>query len=159
MYCDAQTGFGYVRCSETTQRAYCPGICVTCVVMYNVQVFHHIRHQAMVKRSIFQSGPNQCLQQVLVDNGYTRNDVVIAHVESRALRVGGSQLVEDGVNRQRRSEQTSGNQIMASERAYSALITTRVLGNVHRYEEALAFLLHTCMHGYSCKYMCVYVCI
>ena len=91
--------------------------CVTYVVMYNVQVFHHIQNQAMVKRSIFQSGPSQCLQQVLVENGYTRNDVVIAHVESRALRVGGSQLVEDGVNRQRRSEQTSGNQIMAPERA------------------------------------------
>ena len=98
------------------RRPTAQAFCVTYVVMYNVQVFHHIRNQAMVKRSIFQSGPSQCLQQVLVENGYTRNDVVIAHVESRALRVGGSQLVEDGVNRQRRSEQTSGNQLMAPER-------------------------------------------
>jgi hypothetical protein len=55
-------------------------------------------------------------------------------------RIGGSQVVEDGVMRGRRAEGAGANTIMAADRVYHTLVERQVLGKVHRYAEAILTL-------------------
>ena len=54
----------------------------------------------------------------------------------RSLRIIGSQLIEDGINRIRKSEGDGVSAAMANERVWASLVVKDVLGNVHRYSEA-----------------------
>lgn len=57
-------------------------------------------------------------------------------VRKKMRRIGASQLVEDGVQRERKAEKRSTNTIMVSQRVFATLIDRKVLGNTHRYREA-----------------------
>ena len=55
--------------------------------------------------------------------------------KKKLKRVGGSQLVEDGICRARREEGENNARIMKPERMMSTLLDKQVLGKVHRYKE------------------------
>ena len=90
----------------------------------------------MVQRSIFQSGPNIHLAAMLRKVGYNRSPQLLQHLDKGARRIGGSQLVEDGVCRQRRDEEKAQSSVMSPDRAYATLVNKQILGGVHRYNEA-----------------------
>ena len=58
----------------------------------------------------------------------------------RLQRLRASQLVEDGIQRQRRSETKSPNFVMAPDRLYATLVQKQVLSKVHDYDEAFSCL-------------------
>jgi hypothetical protein len=64
-----------------------------------------------------------------------RTDALRTWIQKKYNRLAASQLVEDGVNRQRRSEKAGKNSIMAAARTYTSLITKKILGGVHRFSE------------------------
>ena len=94
------------------------------------------KQKAMMNRSIFQSGPNVQLTTILQLVAYGRSPRLLQHLNDMACRIGGSQLVEDGVCRQRRDEERAKSNVMSPDRAYSTLVTKDILGGVHRYKEA-----------------------
>jgi hypothetical protein len=56
-------------------------------------------------------------------------------VASKYSRIAVSQIVEDGVMRERRSEQNGCNTVMAAERTFYVLIQKQILSKVHKYKE------------------------
>jgi hypothetical protein len=56
-------------------------------------------------------------------------------VAKKYNRIAVSQLVEDGVNRERRSEVKGSNTIVAAERSFHVLIKKEALSKVHKYKE------------------------
>lgn len=50
-------------------------------------------------------------------------------VRKKMRRIGASQLVEDGVQRERKAEKRSTNTIMVSQRVFATLVDRKVLGN------------------------------
>ena len=90
----------------------------------------------MQKRSLFINGPNIQFTAIMQKEGYARSPALVAWLRKVHSRIGGSQLVEDGVNRGRRSEQLASSTAMSPSRAYATLLTKQVLGKVHKYNEA-----------------------
>ncbi len=64
-----------------------------------------------------------------------RTDKLVSWIMKKYHRLAASQLIEDGIQRQRKSEKNSNNSIIAAERTYTTLITKKVLGNVDRFNE------------------------
>ena len=93
-------------------------------------------NQAMQTMSLFNTGPNICFTNILQKEAYARSPQLVAWLQKVHSRIGGSQLVEDGVNRGRRSEQLASSTAMSPDRAYATLLTKNVLGGVHKYNEA-----------------------
>ena len=104
------------------------------VMLWDLYTFHN---EAMVSRSIFSIGPNQQLIAIMKLEEHKSSDRLAGWTKRRLHRVGGSQLVEDGICRQRRSEKHSANSIMSADRSFATLIQKRVLGSVHHYKEAM----------------------
>ena len=108
-----------------------------------------------MQRSIFQSGPNIQFTAIMHKLGYTRSPQLVQHIDKIACRVGGSQLVEDGIRRQRRDEERAQSNVMSPDRAYATLINKNMLGGVHRYHEAallccLVLLLVVVLFDFAC---------
>ena len=70
----------------------------------------------------------------------TRTAALLDWLTQKFRRIGGSQVVEDGVMRGRRAEGAGANTIMAADRVYHTLVERQVLGKVHRYAEAVLTL-------------------
>lgn len=57
----------------------------------------------------------------------SRTERLVKWVEKKMLRIGASQIVEDGVQRERKAEKRSTNTIMVSQRVYATLVDRKVL--------------------------------
>lgn len=89
----------------------------------------------MLKRSIFNNGANLQLSAIMELEQHRPTQRLKDWSKRKLHRCGGSQLVEDGINRQRRSEKDASSSIMSADRSFAVLVEKKVLGSVHHYKE------------------------
>ena len=106
----------------------------------------YVQTKAMVKRSLFNNGPNIQFTAIMLKVGYERTPELQQWLTKLDSRIGGSQLVEDGVNIGRRSEELAESSVMSPDRAFATLVNKKVLNQVHKYKEVF-FLLFCWVWG------------
>ena len=110
----------------------------------------HVQTKAMVKRSLFNNGPNIQFTAIMLKVGYERTPELQQWLTKLYSRIGGSQLVEDGVNVGRRSEELAKSTVMSPDRAFATLVNKKVLNQVHKYKEVFfcCFAVVSCVFSF-----------
>lgn len=88
----------------------------------------------LAERSVFNTVPVQQAVELLKATGWVLTQPIIEKYENKHARLLGSQVIEDGVNRQRRVEQDRRNRRGTARAAFQALIEHHVGDQVHHFK-------------------------
>lgn len=89
----------------------------------------------MVARSLFQTTIVKQYAAVFESVNFVLTLALVAWLGRKHRRLVGTQLIEDGFNRERRAEQSSTSGAIGCDRIWHTLVKRKVLGEVHRFDE------------------------